>query len=87
MSGIGSDGVVNRANTSTGFAIQVNAETYLDGGIGQGVGGSGMSTTYPVKPSILLEYLAVQDSDAIPNDIFNTQYSVNLGNNSGWTFV
>lgn len=33
------------------------------------------------------EYLAVQDSIAIPDNVFITRYSVNLGNNTGWMFV
>lgn len=33
------------------------------------------------------EYLAVQDSRAIPNNVFTTRNSVNLGNNTGWMFV
>lgn len=86
MGAVGSSNVVNWANTNTGYARQVNAETYLEGGIGQSVGGSGLSTTYP-SPSptpIVLNYLAIQDSAAVPNDVFQAQYSSDLGNNTGW---
>jgi hypothetical protein len=87
MGAIGSDGVVNRANTSTGFALHVNSKTYLQGEVGQSVGGSGLSAIYAIPSSIVINYIAIQDSNASPDGVFSAQNSSDLGNNTGWIFA
>jgi hypothetical protein len=43
---IGKTGVANYANTTTGAALDVCAETYSGGVMGQSVGGPDVTTTY-----------------------------------------
>lgn len=39
---VGGHGVANYANTTTGLAANVEASTYIGGGIGQSLGGQGV---------------------------------------------
>ena len=63
MSGIGSEGVANRANTSDGFASGVVATSDPSLNFGLGVGGSGVVDQFHnVPPPPLVFDILMQDS-------------------------
>jgi hypothetical protein len=58
---VGYDGVADQANTSDGFALNVNAVNVVGGGVGEDVGDDGVVDLYGQTPVTTL-YIADESS-------------------------
>lgn len=91
MGAIGWCFLVDQANTETGGASNTVADVTSTLPNGFGIGGRGLVNTFSSAPPyaipIEVEYLDIQDSNALPPFVFYATNSVDSGNNNGWGFL